>query len=279
MATFTFELYRVKFLRPDQLTLAGVIKSPRELYLSALRETQALQTGHTTKWHIGGITPLKKPKGMAYFQIGRTSQAVHAMFDEDARRFIMTETEDSPFTHAILDHSIGVIAIAAKSNLSKRTSALAKKVREMLAYTDTVDRYRLQVLVDPIPDPSGLVKILKSAHEIVSFRASFTGPNPTDADAWFSKPLSKIAAKTNGREGAILIKGGKLNSDNVVDAVKNVAAVGNDASARIKRTSRSKPIVERLNKYSATVNVADDETPAGMANAVREKYRDIKPDD
>jgi hypothetical protein len=103
-----------------------------------------------------------------------------------------------------------------------------------------VVRNSIVVEVRPIPDPEGFLKAIDAAFRVMRFSATFSGPNPFDADEFFQKPLSVYLSAANGEKGKATISGEDLNREVLVEVTRSSAATGNEASARIQRTRRQK---------------------------------------
>jgi len=69
----------------------------------------------------------------------------------------------------------------------------------------------VDVRVDMIPDPENFLEKLRGAYAIRKFRATFTGPNPVDADELFQKPLSVYAQRMDASYGVLEVTGESLN--------------------------------------------------------------------
>lgn len=98
-----------------------------------------------------------------------------------------------------------------------------------------------QFELDLIPDPESFLEKLYSAYAVKRFRATFTGPNPIDADELFQKPMSYYCQQLGADEGSVAVKGESLDDDAVAAVAKSTAATGNTASALIQVEKRLPP--------------------------------------
>ncbi|MBF4339166.1 hypothetical protein EAY42_29205, partial [Vibrio anguillarum] len=105
--------------------------------------------------------------------------------------------------------------------------------RGLFEKSETVINTGAEVKVNFIPDPQGFIQKIRGAYAIKSFKATFTGPNPVDADELFQKPLSVYAQQIGAQTGALEVKGEALNEEVVESVAKSTAATANTASARI----------------------------------------------
>lgn len=244
MATIEHSLYRAKYIRPSQGSFLHDELPARELFLRSVQEKPSAELREGYHWHIGNVQLFGPWHG--YFAVGRTTTSTIEKFDVETGNFIEEELESSPYTHCVFDADIGFIGIARKSNLSPTTKGVATRLQQLLASTDTVKTNEITVEINPIPDPDGFLKALNNAYRILTFSATFGGPNPFDADAYFQRPLSVYLATANGTSGKAVIKGDSLDSEVLQEVTRSTAATGNQASAKIQKKKKQKPITITL---------------------------------
>ncbi len=247
MPQIQYNLYRVKLIKPAQAILFGSEETPQQLFLSALQEKPSIELRKDYIWHIGNISMLNADQG--YFAVGRTTITTLAKFDDVSGDFLDEPGETSPYTHVVFDSSIGVVAIAKKALLAPTTQGLASALQRLLQSTEVALKNELDVEVDFIPDPTGFIQHIKSAYAVKKFAATFTGPNPFDADEFFQKPLSVYARVANASKGNASISGDDLDRNVVIEVAKSSAATANKASARVQ---------EERGKRTITVNLSGD---------------------
>jgi len=247
MAQIEYNLYRVKFIRSFQVSLFESNDPPQALFLSALKEKPSVELRRDYIWHIGNMTMLNGAQG--YFAIGRTTVTTLAKFDERSGNFVDEPGETSPYTHVVFDASLGVIAVAKKPLLAPTTKGLASALQSLVQSTEVARKNELDVEIEFIPDPTGFLEHIKSAYAVKKFSATFTGPNPFDADEYFQKPLSVYAGAAKASAGKATIAGEDLDRLVVEEVAKSTAATANKASARVQH-HRGKRLV--------TVNLSGD---------------------
>jgi len=247
MAQIEYNLYRAKMIRPKQGVLFCVNDTSEKLFLRALQERPSIEMRRNYIWHIGNISMLTESQG--YFSIGRTTLTTLAQFDDQSGDFIDVPGENSPYTQVIFDSSIGVLAISKKPLLAPTTKGLASALERLLQSTKIVFENEIDVEISIIPDPTNFLEHVYAAFAVKKFSATFTGPNPFDADEYFQKPLSVYAKAADASGGKTTIAGEELNKDVVVSVAKSTAATGNKASARIQ---------EKQGETCITVNMLGD---------------------
>ena len=198
-------------------------------------------------WHVGNITMLTPYRG--YLAIGRTTLTTLAKYDNRSGNFVDEPGETSPYTHVVFDSSIGVLAISKKLLLAPTTKGIASALARLLQSTQIVIKNEIDVEIGIIPDPKGFLQRVHSAYAVKKFTATFTGPNPFDADEYFQKPLSIYAKAADAAGGKATISGEGLNKEVVEEVAKSTAATGNKASARIQ---------DHRGKRCVTVNMSGD---------------------
>lgn len=233
MATIEYYLYRAKFIKPKQLDFMHEKISPQDIFLEAIKEKPSLEVRQGYTWHIGNISRFSDSSG--YFAVGRTTKAIFEKYNMDTGDFQIEEQESSPYTHCVFNATVGFLAIAGKSRLAPTSNGLAAKIQHLLSQTAIVKKNEIDVELSPINNPEDFLQAISSAYRILTFTATFTGPNPFDADEYFQRPLSVYLKEANGKKGKTQISGEDLNS-NIVEAIaRSTAATGNTASARIQR--------------------------------------------
>jgi len=244
MASIEYSLFRAKFVLPLQKLLFDKAPSPRDMFIEAIndRPSAELRAGYT--WHIGNIRKFTDQAG--YFAVGRTTSATVEKFDQGTGNFLEEELETSPYTHVVFDASIGILGIAKKPALAPSAKGIASKIQLLLGQTKIVLENEVDVEIAPIPDPDGFIKAIAAAYRVTRFTASFKGPNPIDADELFQRPLAVYCSAVGGEKGKTVVQGADLNRETVQAVARSSAATGNDASARIVKTPKQKPITVTL---------------------------------
>src|SRR5690606_24212351 len=118
----------------------------------------------------------------------------------------------------------------------------------------------IEIRVDVIPDPDDILDKLRGAYSIRKFRATFTGPNPVDADELFQKPLSVYAQSMGASSGTLEVVGEALNEEVAESVAKSTAATGNTASARVIPNKGTKAKNIKMKGDAVVVAVEDDAT-------------------
>lgn len=238
MATVEYHLFRAKFITPKQEPLFDEPPPTGELFRATLNERPSAEFRKGNVWRVGNLQYFSEDTG--YFAMGRTTKSTVEKFDEASREFVEEELTTSPYTHCVFNAQIGFVGIAKKTLLARTTRGMARQLERLLSNAQIVQRYNVTVEILPIPDPEGFLRALLSAYRITSFTATFHGPNPLDADAYFQKPLSVIASITHGQRGKAQILGEALDAEALADITRSTAATGNEASARIRKSKHQK---------------------------------------
>lgn len=252
-----YHLFRAKFIRPKQTSFLHGNDSPTTLFVDSLAERPYAAFRRDYTWHIGNLTKFEPNTG--YFAVGRSSQTSIPKLDPATGDFVDTEDDTSPYTYVVYDAAIGLMAIQRKNDLTSSTKEIATKLERLLGHTRIIIQNEVDVKIDPIPDPEGFVSRLEAAHAIKKFTASFTGPNPIDADELFQKPLSVYLKAANGDHGTAIIEGSHLDSEVLVAVARSTAATGNSASARIQEVPGKRPIRINLSGDPVKLNYEDDQ--------------------
>lgn len=275
MQTFEYHLYRVKFIK-SQEDLFISSATPREIFNKALHEKPSIESRKDVVWHLGNLEYFDPDSGR--FAVGRNTKATLEKFDNFSGNFNQIIDDSGPYTWVYFDTSIGLIGIGKKSKVAPDTKTIAQHISRLLSRTISVADNRVVVRVDYIPDPESFIQKVYQAYSVKRFEASFTGPNPIDADELFQKPLSNIAKGFNAVEGNISIMGMNLNPDTVVDVAKSTAATGNKASATIQLEKGSRPTRIAFKGDPAKVVTGEIEEKHGILYLIKRLYKEIRDD-
>lgn len=269
-----FHLYRAKFIKSSQMPLLAKELTPADIFIGAIKSKPNFHVNETSIWHIGNIHYINDLSGS--FAVGKTTKATVEKYDEESGDFVDEVGDSAPYTKVIFDCRIGLLGIAKKSKLASDAKALSRKVKELFENSKIVLDTEVEVKIDQIVDPEGFIEKLKSSYAIKKFKATFTGPNPIDADELFQKPLSVYCQEMGALSGNLEVQGDSLNEEVAEAVAHSTAATGNTATARIVRKKGNKPIPITM-KGSAVVVPVDEVSSTGEAlEQILEKYQEIR---
>jgi hypothetical protein len=278
MATIEFHLFRAKFIRPAQKMLFEEEGSAETLLWKSVMERPSVQLRKGYDWHIGNVE--RYPGDLASFAIGRVTKSTFEKWDEESKNFIVESTETSPYTHVVAALHYGVLGIAQKHALKTTTKNLANNLARLLAKTKTVRDNDARVEVSLIPDPEGFIRTLQQAVRVSMFEATFTGPNPFDADEYFQKPLSRLLNEASGQKGKAQLRGEDLRREVLVGIAKSTAATGNAAKAKVLKSRGGKWTTQHLSGDPVKVKFeVEGLTQATAAQGVLDRYKRLSQND
>lgn len=240
MATFEYSLFRTKFIKPSQSVLFYPDLTSEQIFIQAINARPNAELKEGYRWKIGNLEFFDYETG--YFAMGRTTTDTIEKFDEQTGDFMDEVLDTSPHTHCVFDAKFGFVGIAKKFELSSSTIVLAERLQQLLEHTDVVIQRDVTVDVSPIPDPVGFIQTIEAAYKVKRFTATFKGPNPFDADAFFQKPLSIYCSNANAEKGQATVQGDDLNRETIVAVTRSTSATGNEASARVIKKRDQRPI-------------------------------------
>lgn len=269
-----YHLYRTKFIKPAQLPLLVENQSSMDIFLKSIYDKPEYILSTGSEWHIGNIKLFDSSSGS--FAVGRTTKTTVEKFDKKTGDFVEELNDSAPYTSVIFDARIGLLGIAKNSKLAPKPSIIARRVQDLLSSSGTVIETEVEVRVDIIPDPEDFLEKLKGAYSIRKFRATFTGPNPIDADELFQKPLSVYAQQMGALSGTLEVTGEALN-EKVAEAVaKSTAATGNMASARVVPVIGGNAKNIQMKGDAVVVYAKDDATNIQILDDIRDQYMRIR---
>ncbi|GJQ60949.1 MAG: hypothetical protein SCALA702_00020 [Melioribacteraceae bacterium] len=270
-----FYLYRAKFIKSEQISLFSQDILPSDIFIKAIKEKPSLSLNNNYDWHIGNVEVYQD--GTGYFAVGRTKKSIVEKYDERSKNFLEKEDDESPHTHVLFDIKIGLLCIARKTKLAPTINGIARKIEVLFSNTVIVKEYSVDVKIDYIRDPKSFISHIKMAYAIKKFTATFTGPNPIDADEIFQKPMSVYLNKANGSSGRTTIKGRDLNSEVITEVAISVASTGNNANAQILENKDEELKIIYLGDNH--INIKIDEEKFDKHDIIRQmvsKYKSVK---
>lgn len=274
MGTREYHLYRAKFIKPAQLPLFVKSKSSMELFLESIHDKPEFTLSSGSEWHLGNVKMFDEVSGS--FAVGRTTKTTVEKFDKETGDFIDELDDSGPYTVVIFDAKIGLLGIAKKSKLAPNASSIARRIKDLLLTARVAIESGIDVRVDVIPDPEDFLDKLRGAYSIRKFRATFTGPNPVDADELFQKPLSVYAQSMGASSGTLEVVGEALNEEVAESVAKSTAATGNTASARVIPNKGTKAKNIKMNGDAVVVVVEDNATSSQVLEQMHAEYMRVR---
>ncbi|SFT85340.1 hypothetical protein [Pseudomonas marincola] len=274
MGTREYHLYRAKFIKPSQLPLLAENQSSMCIFLKSIQDKPEYTLSSGSEWHIGNVELFDDSSGS--FAVGRTTKTTVEKFDKESGDFVDELDDSGPYTVVIFDAMVGLIGIAKKSKLAPDAATIARRLRDLLSKAKTAIDTGVDVRVDVIPDPEDFLDKLRGAYSIRKFRATFTGPNPVDADEIFQKPLSVYAQSIGASSGILEVIGEALNEEVAESVAKSTAATGNTASARIVISRGNKTKNIKMKGDAVVVTVDQEATNSQVLEQMHEEYMRVK---
>ena len=275
MANVEYRLFRVKMIRPNQRSLFSDERSSKELMDACIDARLSARWKGNSEWHIGNIQRIGESVG--YFRVGKTRDGELTKFDDTVGDFLVEAAETSEFAHCVFDSKIGLLGIAKNYRLAPKPDTVANFVSRLFSKAEVVMTNDISVEIDPIPDPNDFLTLISTAHQVQKFTATFTGPNPNDADEYFQKPLSVYCQKAGAKGGQTTVKGDDLNRTVVMEVARSTAATGNEATARIRRESGGSLETVSMSSTEATFQVEEENhSPETATTAMLNKYGRIR---
>ena len=269
-----YYLYRAKFIKPVQLLLLIENKSSMDIFLNSIHNKPEYRLSSGSEWHIGNVKMFDNYSGS--FAVGKTTKTTVEKFDKDTGDFVDELDDSGPYTIVIFDAKIGLLGIAKKSKLAPNASSIARRIKDLLSTTRTAIDSGIDIRIDVIPDPEDFLDKLRGAYSIRKFKATFTGPNPVDADELFQKPLSVYAQNMGASSGALEVVGEALNEEVAESVAKSTAATGNTASARVVPYKGTKTKNITMKGDAVVVTVEDDATSSQILERMQDEYMRVR---
>ena len=286
-----FQLFRIKVYSQNTMPLFNQQSNSKPLPKEILRETILKnpegELNGGIKWIIGDVEEIDKSS--LYFRIAKTTKVT--IINEETtvttrndvtihnKHFKDTEQKTNPYTHAIIDIEDGVLAIGKKTSLSRKTTGIAQQLERLINSNVSNIMYSIRTEISPIKDPEEFLEYIKSAHSISIFTLNFSLPNPLDAEKDFVKPAQNLLSSINGENGKVILRGNRLNAENLTELTRSAASTGDDASVTYRESEDAAPITKSLHGHSVIkqFNSSDiDTNKKSIIERIRLLYRSIR---
>lgn len=271
-----FQLFRIKVFPSAQRSLfPEQQKTPQQILVDVIRSLPELELRKGFVWHIGNVSQIDE-EGL-YFRLGRTSRATIEIYRDG--KFLDQEFPVSPYTHAMLDTTLEICAIARKTKLSKTAKGLGAQFQRLLVQSPLARQTRIGIEVGAVTDPEDFIAHLRSAYSISRFWVTFTKPNAIDADRDFIKPMERLLSEADGNKGKTVLEGENLQAEALETLARSVASTGDDAGASIQtEANQSKTQVKLTGNVALVTNEEpqDDEEKRGLLWKIRDRYHAIR---
>lgn len=274
MGSREYHLYRAKFIKPAQFSLLAENKSSMDLLLNSIHDKPEYTLSTGSEWHLANVKMLDDFSGS--FAVGRTTKTTVEKFDKEIGDFVDELDDSGPYTVVVFDAKIGLLGISKKSKLAPNASSIARRIKDLLSTTKTAIDSGIDIRIDVIPDPEDFLDKLRGAYSIRKFRATFTGPNPVDADELFQKPLSVYAQSMGASSGTLEVVGEALNEEVAESVAKSTAATGNTASARVIPYKGTKAKNIKMKGDAVVVIVDDNATNSQVLEQMQAEYLRVR---
>lgn len=246
------------------------------MLIQAINEKPSKILENGTGWSIGNIVMRDEYSGS--FAVGRITIKTVEKYDRETGDFIDQLDDSGPHTLVFFDASIGLLGILKKSNVAATPSSISRRIAELLEGSGIIVECEVTVNVSVIPDPDDFITKLRSAYSIKKFRASFTGPNPVDADEIFQKPLSVYCQAIEADAGAVEVVGDDLNVDAAEAVTRSTAATANSASATIVGNHGEKSQRIHLKNEALVARVELESGNDEILDEISREYRKVRHD-
>jgi hypothetical protein len=274
MPTLEYHLYRTKFIKPSQVDLFQPELSAREMLETGLAERPSIELRENNVWHVGNVEYFSDGGGR--FAIGRTTLTTVEKFDATTGNFTELVDDSGPYTFVSFDSKLGLLGIGKKTKVAADVKSIARKIQKLLLSTALVKRNNIDVRVEFIRDPEGFLQKLFAAYAIKRFKATFTGPNPIDADELFQKPMSYYCQQLEAEQGSVTVAGESLNENSVAAVAKSTAATANDATAVIQNSRGERPVSISFKGDAKKVIVEHDTEKEDVLRTIQNTYKEVR---
>lgn len=271
-----YNLFRAKITPPIQLELPlhrGIEETPQAIFAQSISEQTSIKYRESTIWKAGSINEFSDDGG--YFAFGKVSLADLELFDNSKQDFYKIKRDIGLHSIVVYSKKYELLAIQVNHKLGK-TEKTAERLQAILRKSQVIVQNGLYLSISKINDPKEFIFKLREAYAIKQLRATFSRPNPFDADEKFQKPSAEVLQAVNGDEGSTVFKGTNLDQEAVEAISRSTVATGNIARARIltKQNSHLSTISTEGDPYTLTYDKEDVEPSKVYKDMIR-VYKEI----
>jgi hypothetical protein len=203
------------------------------------------------------------------------------VLDEKTGDFTESPFDRAPYTHAIVDTRLELVAIARKYELAPTPDRLCDALARVLSASTAGQQGRARFSCSLLSNPDRFLSSLRNAFAVRSFTVTFTPPNPFDVDGDFILPMERLVRAAEGDRGSATLKGAALNPAPLQEISRSAAATGDNATARIIEEEGEKPVTRSLRGDSVSVSADALDSPEERAAVIakaRTEYGRIRED-
>lgn len=242
-----YNLFRTKISFPIQGELFfPKDETPQTIFERCLKEQTSIKYRENHVWKAGNVHEINEDGG--YFAFGKVSLSDLEVFDNEVQDFKKAIYTAGLHSIVVFSKKYELFAIQVNHKLGS-TEKTAEKLQSVLRKVNIVSDYNLFLTISKISDPQDFISKLRSAYAIKQLHATFTRPNPFDADEKFQKPSSELLLAVNGDDGKTVFRGTNLDVDAVEAISRSSVATGNTAKARI---------LKKANTHLTTISTKGD---------------------
>lgn len=273
----TIYLFRIKVIKPKQMPLFSVERTPDEFIAEIITEKPSSELREGYIWHVGNVRDIGKNDGFV-FAAGRTTKKSKALYDEETRDFLEIDDEESPFTYIYYDRHFGILGVEPKSKLSPTVKGIVRNIEKLFNRHIAGNSGGIKIEISEIWDPEDFLKHIRNSYAVVGFTVHFGNPNPFDVEADFHRPMENYLEATGGDKGKATVQGDDLDRDQIEEVTRSVASTGNDASARIRLQQGQRPVTKHLQGDPVVVPIEEEERgdTINLLTRIRNAYSRIR---
>ena len=271
------QLYRLRIFESDLFPLQ---RSRAAMLRAAIEEKPSMEPNDNnrlkkSKWHIGNVENLDSD-GYA-FAVGRQAPSNVSKYDEETGDFYSSVEDDAPFTIAIIDVILSILAIEVRRGVAT-TDTIAQRIGQLIHSSDTFREANVRIVVDAIYDSETFLSLLRNAYQIKRFIFDFYPPNPDDPEMDIQQPVERWAQFANGAHGRLAIDGNSLNLEALDPVARGLISSGSQVIATVRETASSdkvRRISSKTQKVGTEVERLDIDSGTSLSQALdssREVY-------
>lgn len=250
--------------------------SPRDILRKTIMSKPNVIIRQKNVWSIANIEEIDERT--IFFHMGCEKVKKEGIKDTDGN-FTEEERPVAPHTRVILDWDLEVCAIEPHSELGS-IKALASRLDVILNNSSFARSTETVFEVLPIDNPEEFVKWIHDSYMVQSFQFTFSGPNFSDIEEDFQKPLEGMVQTLCSNDNQIKFQNKQgLKKDRLTILSRAVIAAGQKIVAKCKAS-----LGDTAEKRTSTGNLSfvhvdaleSEKDKKQAALNMRWKYKEIR---
>ena len=210
-----------------------------------------------------------------YFKLARSRTVRTAEPEEGVLK--PREHPDYPSVEVVMNIPYEICFISKNSSFASSMDVAREHLRKLLEASPVARRYRVEIAIKEIRDPSNFLSYIERARLIKDFYFDVRRPNQFNS-APFTKALKEMNEKAGVARSRTYLKDSPVSQEVAKELAQSSAATGEDAGGKFKFTQRGRFTANSLRKKFIDVEIFEDirEASRQVLQRMYQEYRRVR---